>query len=145
MTLDSRPPPRLLIVDGHPDTRILLTCWFEDCCGCVVAATGTALDALTRLPIFAPDVVVTDIALPQMDGMELCRRLRLDPVTRSIPVIAATGFAMPHQIADAHRAGFDRVLTKPYALTELLDEVTSLLPAWVRPPVSERFQSDVCA
>lgn len=137
MTLDSRRPPRLLVVENDADTRAMLRVWFENCCGCAVVEAATAVEALTHLSeqVSVADAVVTDIALPGIDGIELCRRLRRDPATRSMPIIGATGFAMPHQVALARQAGFDCVLTKPYALSELLQEVASLLPSWISPPV----------
>jgi CheY-like chemotaxis protein len=128
MTSSSRPPPVVLIVDDDPDTRAMLALWFRQS-GCRVVEAATCVGALDRVFECQPDVIVTDMALPGVDGEELCRRIRQNPVTRAIPIIAATGWAMPAEVERARQAGCDHVFVKPCSITDLLDAVLSVVPA----------------
>jgi PAS domain S-box-containing protein len=75
-----------------------------------------------------PDVILLDIHLPDIDGYEVLKRLRQDPVTSSIPVIAISADAMPLDIDRGLRSGFLRYLTKPINVQELIEAITSALP-----------------
>jgi CheY-like chemotaxis protein len=95
-----------LVVDDEPDQRFLLRRIFERA-GHEVTEAGDGAAALEAVHNAPPDLVVTDMAMPLMNGAEFIRRLRRDPVTAAIPVLAATG--------DAHLAvGADVVVAKPY-------------------------------
>ena len=110
---------RILVVDDEPDLRYLLRSFFERA-GHEVREAGdgaAALEAVRRSP---PDLVVTDMMMPVMGGAELIRRLRADPVTARIPILAVTG--------DAHLAsGADTVLVKPCQRARLLAAADVLL------------------
>jgi CheY-like chemotaxis protein len=110
---------RILVVDDEPDLRYILRRVFERA-GHEVTDAGngaTAWEAVHRSP---PDLVVTDMMMPVMSGADLIRRLRGDPVTAQIPILAVTG--------DAHLAdGADAVLTKPWTSQRLLAAVTALM------------------
>jgi CheY-like chemotaxis protein len=78
----------------------------------VPARTGS--EALTRARAELPDVVVADLGLPDFDGFEVCRLIRLEPKLRSVPAIALTGRSMAlRDIEFAEKAGFAAVLLKP--------------------------------
>jgi len=74
-----------------------------------------------------PDLVLLDILLPGMDGYEVLARLRADPATRALRVVAVTANAMPDDIARALAAGFDGYLTKPLDLEPVLAVVRATL------------------
>ncbi|WP_433797670.1 response regulator [Actinoplanes sp. CA-252034] len=106
------------MVDDEPDLRYLLRRFLERA-GHEVTDAGdgaAALQALHRLP---PDLVVTDMMMPVMGGAELVRRLRADPGTAQIPILAVTG---DPQLA----GGADTVLTKPWTSQQLLAAVAEL-------------------
>jgi CheY-like chemotaxis protein len=110
---------RILVVDDEPDERFLvgrtLTRQGHEV---TVAENGAA--GLNAAQEQVPDLVVTDIMMPVMDGAEFIRRLRGDPVTAGIPILAASG--------DIHLAGAaDALLPKPYDDRQLIMLVNSLL------------------
>jgi CheY-like chemotaxis protein len=82
-----------------------------------------ALDAVRRV---VPDVVVTDVDMPVMDGLDLCRQLRANPATRSVVVVIVTGDAW-EQADAAKAAGCDAILPKPCSRTLLLATIRVLL------------------
>jgi CheY-like chemotaxis protein len=85
---------------------------------------GLALAAAER-----PDLILLDIQLPGIDGFEVLRRLRLDPVTQAIPVVAVSANAMPADIDQGLSAGFDGYLTKPLDMRQLHAAVEAALLA----------------
>lgn len=90
----------------------------------LTAENGTvALDAARRA---VPDVIVTDVDMPLMDGLDLCRHLRADVVTRDVVVVVVTGDATA-QAEAALDAGCDAVLGKPCSRTLLLATIRLLL------------------
>jgi CheY-like chemotaxis protein len=74
-----------------------------------------------------PDLVLMDLQLPQMDGMEALRLLRESPRTRDVPVVAVTAFAMREDRERAFGAGFDGYLEKPISIRALPEQVRSFL------------------
>ncbi len=74
-----------------------------------------------------PDLVVTDLSLPRMDGFELIRWIRAGERTASLPVIALSGYSGPEHAARAHAAGTTLVLQKPCSPDGLLDAIARLL------------------
>jgi PAS domain S-box-containing protein len=94
----------------------------------------TAHDGATGLQsaeVERPDAIVVDIALPGMDGFELCRRLRAQPRTARLPIVALSANAMETDVARGQGAGFDRYFTKPLDLGPFLqwvDEALELAP-----------------
>jgi CheY-like chemotaxis protein len=93
------------------------------------ATTGRQGVTLARLTL--PDVILMDINLPDINGIEALHILRQDPLTRAIPIIAVSANAMPHDIERGMQAGFYRYLTKPIKVQEFMDTLNSafeLLP-----------------
>ena len=107
------------MVDDEPDQRFLLRRIFE-WAGHEVSDAGDGAAALRAVRETAPDLVVTDVMMPVMDGVELIRRLRRDPATAHIPVLAASG--------DTQLAGSaDAVVPKPYDWHHLVAVADALL------------------
>ena len=107
------------MVDDEPDMRYLLRRIFERA-GYEVADAGHGGAALDSVRASPPDLVVTDIMMPVMDGVELIRRLRADPDTAQIPILAATGDV---QLA----VGADAVQPKPYRPAQIMAAASALL------------------
>lgn len=103
---------RVLIVDDNVQNLklarvVLSTSGFE------VATAGDAEEALVVLETFAPHLILMDIQLPGMDGLELTRRLKAEPARKHIVIIALTAFAMKGDEEKARAAGCDGYITKP--------------------------------
>ena len=109
----------ILIVDDEPDLRFMMRLIFEQAGHQVMEAPNGAV-ALKRILEQLPDLVVTDVMMPVMDGAEFIGRLRADPILSSIPILAVTG--------NPDRAGAaDATLSKPFEPKELAAIAASLL------------------
>jgi putative two-component system response regulator len=95
--------------------------------GYAVRLAHDGAEALAAVNDSRPDVVLLDVVLPEVNGYELCRRLRHDPATRLLPIILVTGLAEPAQRVEGLESGADDVLTKPVYPAELIARVGSLV------------------
>ncbi len=96
--------------------------------GYEVRAAQTAEDGIALAVSKPPDLVLMDLQLPGIDGMEALRRLREDPRTAGIPVVAVTAQAMRQDRERALAAGFDGYVEKPISVRAFLDQVSRFLP-----------------
>ena len=103
---------RVLVVDDHSMSLELVTELLEQEGNQVLAATSGEV-ALRLTAAERPDLILMDIHLPDMTGYEAIRRLKADPATAAIPVLALTGSAMKGDDLKVHEAGADGYLTKP--------------------------------
>lgn len=122
----SQATARVLIVEDDPETRRYYSGVLQDD-GFAVEQAHNGRQALDKARLSAPDLVLTDIAVPGMDGIDLCRRLRADPRTRNIPVLAVTGYDNRHYDARVLQAGANRILLKPLRPETLVAEARDLL------------------
>jgi signal transduction histidine kinase/CheY-like chemotaxis protein len=118
---------RVLIVDDEPDTRHLLRTVLESC-GSEVAMAGSAAEALAAYAQLKPDVLISDIGMPEEDGYELIGKLRAAEAGLGvrIPAIALTAYARVEDRVRALNAGFQVHIPKPIEPVELLAVVASL-------------------
>lgn len=121
---------RLLLVDDDPGLRALLRTTFE-LVDLTVEEAESGREALDAVAADRPDVVVLDVSMPGIDGLEVCRRLKADPATASIPVILLTGTAL-----DDQSVGADAFLTKPFSPLQLLAVVERLTGEATAVPLS---------
>jgi CheY-like chemotaxis protein len=110
---------RVLFVDDNSAAREGYTAYLANF-GYDVMPVATGQEALTLASTWAPDVIVLDLGLPDIDGWEVARQLKAAPVTVAIPIIALTGAGLPHERVSAMRAGCDRHLTKPCSPAEVV-------------------------
>jgi CheY-like chemotaxis protein len=118
--------PLVLLVEDDPLAREGYAEFLETG-GFRVAQCGTAEDAYTRTLELAPDIVVTDIALPGRDGFSLAADLRVQVVTRGIPVVAMTAYWASDVHERADRAGVTAILMKPCQPDHLIAELHRVL------------------
>lgn len=113
---------RVLIVDDNP-TNLKLVAYLVRANSYDVDTAGDAEAALAAIAVNRPDVILMDLQLPGIDGLELTRRLKADPATKTISIIAVTAYAMKGDEEKALEAGCDDYVTKPIdtrALPELI-------------------------
>ena len=108
----------ILLVDDDPDARELLEYALSEAGGTVITAS-TAAEALERFKASSPSIVVTDVAMPSLDGVWLCEQIRALPGGHQVPVVALTALAFPRDRDRIRAAGFDAHLPKPYGLDDL--------------------------
>jgi len=114
---------RILLVEDEPDARELIAILLQGS-GATVEAVDTASSALQQLPIFIPDVLVSDIGLPRESGYDLIRQIRsLSSDMNKIPAIALTAFATENDRKMSLSAGFQAHLAKPVEPSDLLNTI----------------------
>lgn len=124
-----RANPSVLLVEDDQDGRRMYAEWLTGA-GFSVEQAHNGLQALDRAFGSLPDIVVADLNIPGIDGFELTRRLKQDPRTCDIPVLAVTGYAaFASDPGRALRAGCDAVLPKPCSPDELEAAIRRLIEA----------------
>jgi CheY-like chemotaxis protein len=115
---------RILVVDDNAANRRLAQAVLEGA-GHEVHGVGDAENALVAVGSLHPRLILMDIQLPGIDGLELTRRLKADPATQDIVIVATTAYAMPGDEQKAIEAGCDGYVTKPidiHALREVVSD-----------------------
>jgi PAS domain S-box-containing protein len=123
------PPQAVLYIEDNPVNVVLMEAMLARLPGVRMFSAPLPEAGLTLALDERPALLLLDIQLPGMSGLELLARLRSDPRTRHIPAVAVSANALPEDIAKAMAAGFQAYVTKPLELAPLLATVKSLLPA----------------
>jgi PAS domain S-box-containing protein len=112
---------RILIVDDEPDTRDLLRQGLEDC-GASVRVAGSAAEAVDAIVAEIPDILISDIGMPGIDGYDLIRQIRELPAEAGgkVAAVALTAYTRVEDRLHALRAGYDMHVPKPVELAELV-------------------------
>jgi CheY-like chemotaxis protein len=118
---------RVLVVDDEPNIHYA----FEETVRqlgfeCIAASDGE--EALIMARAARPDLIVTDVIMPRLDGYELCERLKADEATSAIPLVMVTVRAQDRDLALGTKAGADAYLVKPFQLHDLKHVIDTLLP-----------------
>jgi signal transduction histidine kinase/CheY-like chemotaxis protein len=116
---------RVLVIEDSQDTLEMLELWLRTF-GCDVTVAQRAFDALRLAVEEKPDLIISDIGLPEIDGYELIRKLREVPGLETVPAIALTGYARDEDRDLATAAGYDAHLSKPAEMSRLLYLVRKL-------------------
>ena len=119
-------PLRVLVVDDDPVILELLRINFE-IEGFEVLSAADGEQGLARARADAPDVVLCDVMMPRLDGMELLARLRDDPRTAHLPVVLLSAKAQKVEVERGLSLGADDYVTKPFDPLDLLDRVNAVL------------------
>jgi CheY-like chemotaxis protein len=119
-------PTVIVVAEDHDDIRYVLKRSLERAGHRVVAAADGA-SALEAIREHQPDLVVTDVDMPRMTGLDLCRAIRADDALRHIPIVVASGSLMPGD-NQAEDAGASATLLKPFVPAQLLALIAQLLP-----------------
>ena len=119
---------RVLVVDDHLAT-VELTSFVLGAAGFVVESTTDASNALFLISNFGPDLILMDIQMPGIDGLELTRQLKAEASMRHIVVVAFTAFAMKGDEARMRTAGCDGYIAKPFDVASFAATVRSYIAA----------------
>jgi two-component system cell cycle response regulator DivK len=120
--------PRILIIDDSPaNLKLLRVLLLTE--GFRVTTATNAMEALASVAAEPPDLVLTDVQLPDLNGLDLARRLKADPRSAAVPVVAVTAYAMSGDKARALDAGCDAYVSKPIDTRALPGLLRSLLQA----------------
>lgn len=116
---------RVLIVDDNEDSARTLG-WAIEAEGHAVTVCLDGQSALDKVGSLRPDVILLDLGMPGMNGLEVARALRADPATRDVRIVAQTGWSDPSARQRTAETGFDLHLVKPVNLTVLNDMLAML-------------------
>ena len=118
--------PKILVVDDEPEAVELVEFNLRQA-GYAVSTAADGAEALKKARTQPPDLIVLDVMLPEMDGFEICKTLRLEPVTARVPVIMLTAKAAEIDRVLGLELGADDYLTKPFSPRELLLRIKKIL------------------
>ncbi len=118
----------VLVVDDDPVIQGLLRVNFE-MEGYEVIVAGDGVEGLERARSERPDVVILDVMMPRMDGLEVARQLKADPATAPIPIVLLSAKAQQIDVRAGGAAGADAYVTKPFDPLDLLRRVEALIAA----------------
>lgn len=117
--------PQILIVDDSDDIRTYISSLLSDRYSIVSAADGS--EGLRIAVERVPDLIVSDVMMPVMDGLEMCRRVKGETATSHIPVLMLTARTLEEQRAEGYDCGADAYITKPFSGKVLISRVENLL------------------
>ena len=124
--------PKILVVDDEPDALELIEVNLKGA-GFDVLTAANGRQALEKARAALPALVLLDVMLPEVDGLEVCKSLRRDPKTASIPIIMLTARAAEIDRVLGLELGADDYITKPFSPRELILRVRNLLKRHGRP------------
>lgn len=120
--------PLIAVIEDSPDNRLLIQAFLED--HYRVDEYENGMLALEKMPEHVPALVLLDISLPSMDGVEVLRQMRADPRLANLPVVALTAHAMSGDREKYLGLGFDEYISKPIWDEQILfDVIGQFLPA----------------
>lgn len=133
--------PIVLVVDDNPDIRKLLGQLLESQYNVITAVNGR--EGVAKAARYVPDLVISDMMMPVMDGLECCRRIKDEISTSHIPVLMLTACSMDEQRVQSYDSGADGYLSKPFNSAVLTAKCANLIEN--RKRIKELWQSPVAA
>ncbi|GIW99396.1 MAG: hypothetical protein KatS3mg111_2729 [Pirellulaceae bacterium] len=125
---------KLLIVDDEQDLVELIADAFQRDGRFEIRTANNGFDAGMQVKEFRPDIVILDVMLPDINGKEVCQRVRSDRALDSVKIICISGMVEPDKVKELTDAGADGFVQKPFAVEDLVDRVCELLD--IEKPVS---------
>lgn len=124
VTIDEKKPV-VLVIDDNRDIQELITELMGDTYNIITASTGS--EGIRKGVRYVPDLIICDVMMPVMDGLECCRRLKEEVATSHIPVLMLTACSMDEQRVQGYESGADGYLSKPFNAEVLLSRCKSLI------------------
>jgi excisionase family DNA binding protein len=118
---------KVLIVDDDEELVELLSDTFQRDGRFDIKTANNGFDAGMLVKEFRPDLVVLDVMLPDINGKEVCQRVRSDPTLESVKILCISGMIEQDKIADLRAAGANDFMSKPFTVDKLLDHCCDLL------------------
>ena len=118
---------RVLIVDDDQGLVDLLVDVFDKDGRFEIRSANNGFDAGMLVKEFRPDLVVLDVMLPDINGKEVCQRVRSDPTLESVKIICISGMVERNKVQELRDAGADDFLQKPFTVDQVLDRAFSML------------------
>lgn len=134
---EDEPKPIVLVIDDNPDIRVFLHTLLKDKYRIIRAQNG--LEGLQKATEVIPDVIICDVMMPVMDGLECCQKLKTGAATSHIPVLMLTSCSLDEQRVKGLEEGADVYLAKPFNSPVLMAQLDSLLKNHIR--VKDFYQS----
>ena len=116
----------ILVVEDTPSEMELMRHYLQES-GCMVISAITAQEALDKAIQQTPDVIVTDVVMPGMSGFELCRSLKKQPETQTVPIVICTSKNQEIDRLWGMKQGADAYLTKPFTREQLVQSVMAVM------------------
>ena len=117
---------KLLLAEDEPDVQLIARLSLKKG-GFQVTTVNNGVEALARIAVDRPEVILLDWMMPEMDGFETCKRLKADPATRDIPVIFLTAKVQESEVAKALALGAAGCIGKPFDALTLGSQVMTIL------------------
>lgn len=124
---------KILVVDDEPDVTALVA-YHLKARGFAVEVLNDATASITKARHYLPDLIILDIMMPDLSGLQVCRILRSDPKLARVPVIFLTAKAEPHDRIEGLEIGADDYVSKPFSNKELILRVESIFRRLATPP-----------
>lgn len=123
---DTTAKPRVVIADDDPDIRRLVQITVSNA-GCDVTVAADGEQALEIIRASPPDLVILDVLMPRMDGWEVAKELKGDPLTESVPIMFLTSRGQEHDVLEGFNSGAADYMVKPFSPRELQVRVRAVL------------------
>ena len=121
---------KAIIVEDHPDSMEVLSLQLETL-GFSVISANNGMEGVEKAITEKPDLILMDIMMPGMDGREATRRIRSNPETKDIPILAATVLFKESDLRSCIEAGCNDYIVKPFSHQELREKIMDFIPsAW---------------
>ena len=130
--------PLLLVVEDNDDLRNYIVESFKDICKTIEAKDGE--EGINTAREFIPDIIITDIMMPKVDGLELCNTLKTDATTNHIPIIILTALNEERDLLAGLKNKADDYITKPFGANILKQKVSNLIE--VRKVMSQKYRKE---
>src|SRR5215203_778171 len=121
-----RPPTRILVAEDDPDIGSLLDHYLKKA-GFLATVVASGRDVMPQIKRETPDLVILDLMLPGLDGLQLCRAIRADAATAAIPIIMLTAKGEESDRIIGLELGADDYITKPFSPNEVVARIKALL------------------
>jgi two-component system, OmpR family, response regulator len=118
---------KALVAEDDPDIQLILRMVLTRMGKCEVSVTDSGTEVLTQAKTSHPDFILLDVMLPEMSGYDICKALKADTATQSIPIIFLTARSMPSEVKEAMAMGALGYLAKPFDPMTLVTQINALL------------------